>query len=211
MRIPWLAHIAVTKSYTVPWPDATTATFVNLDRFVNRYAGAVGVKNGFTSVAGNCVAAAATRGGKTLIVVALNGPRIYDAASQLMDAGFATATIGSWRPDPLPSVQQDPATRVDTGRSLNDTYTPATATAKHGGHSPTKIFLVVLVLAYAARFMQIKRRKVRRRRSMRARRRARIEVTRRQIEARYSQRMSTPRALPLRETEERRSRASSYR
>ena len=207
LRIPWLAHIAVTKSYTVPWPDA----FVNLDRFVNRYAGAVGVKNGFTSVAGNCVAAAATRGGKTLIVVALNGPRVYDAASQLMDAGFATATLGSWRPDPLPSVQQDPATRVDTGRSLNDTYTPATATAKHGGHSPTKIFLVVLVLAYAARFMQIKRRKVRRRRAMRARRRARIEVTRRQIEARYSQRMSTPRALPLRETEERRSRTSSYR
>src|SRR5438270_2434736 len=95
LKIPWLAHVAVTKSYTVPWPDNTTATFVNLDRFVNRFPGAVGVKNGFTSVAGNCVAAAATRGGKTLIVVALNGPRVYDAASQLMDAGFATATLGS--------------------------------------------------------------------------------------------------------------------
>ena len=59
--------------------------------------------------------------------------------------------------------------------------------------------------------MQIKRRKVRRRRAMRARRRARIEVTRRQIDARYSQRMSTPRVLSLRETEPRRSRASSYR
>jgi len=211
LKIPWLAHVAVTKSYTVPWPDNTTATFVNLDRFVNRYPGAVGVKNGFTSVAGNCVAAAATRGGKTLIVVALNGPRIYDTASQLMDAGFATATIGSWRPDPLPSVQELPATRVDTGRSLNDAYTPATATPKHGGHSLTKIFLAVLVLAYVARVMQIKRRKRRRRRAMRARRRARIEVTRRQIDARYSQRMSTPRVLSLRETEPRRSRASSYR
>ena len=84
----------------------TTATFANLDRFVTRYPGAVGVKNGYTSVAGNCVAAAATRDGKTLIVVALNGPRIYDTASQLMDAGFATATIGTWHPDPLPSVAE---------------------------------------------------------------------------------------------------------
>jgi len=211
LKIPWLAHVAVTKSYTVPWPEGTTATFVNLDRFVNRYPGAVGVKNGYTSVAGNCVAAAATRGGKTLIVVALNGPRIYDAASRLMDAGFATATIGTWLPDPLPLAQQDPAARADTGRSLNDRYVPATATSKRGGHSLTKIFLFVLVLAYSARYAQIKRRKVRRRRAMRARRHARIEVTRRQIEARYSQRMSTPRALQLRETEEPRSRASSYR
>src|SRR5437899_6388036 len=45
LKIPWLAHVAVTKKFDVPWPEGTTATFANLDRFVNRYPGAVGVKN----------------------------------------------------------------------------------------------------------------------------------------------------------------------
>jgi hypothetical protein len=67
------------------------------------------------------------------------------------------------------------------------------------------------VIAYVARVLQIKRRKVLRRRAMRARRRARIEVTRRQIDARYSQRVSAPRALSLRDEGSRRERASTYR
>lgn len=215
LKIPWLAHVAVTKKFEVPWPESTTATFVNLDRFVNRYPGAVGVKNGYTSVAGNCLAAAATRGGKTLIVVALNGPHIYDTASQLMDAGFATAAIGTWHPDPLPSAAEAVSPSADVVRSLKDetasTVPAATTTAKPHGHSVFKIFVFLLVLAYVARVMQIRRRRIRRRRAMRDRRRARIEITRRQIEARYSQRMSPTRTLDLRDTEERRPRTSSYR
>ena len=213
LKIPWLAHIAVTTKFDVPWPEGTTATFVNLDRFVTRYPGAVGVKNGYTSIAGNCVAAAATRNGKTLIVVALNGPRIYDTASQLMDAGFATATIGTWRPDPLPTVVDQVTPSVSVGRSVRDeaaTASTSTAKAKAHGHSLFKIFAYLLVIAYVARVLQIRRRKILRRRAVRERRRARIEVTRRQIEARYSQRMSTPRTLDLRDTDERRSRASSF-
>src|SRR5438874_8899218 len=82
LKIPWLAHVAVTKDYSMPWPDGTTATIGNLDRFVNVYPGAVGVKNGYTSAAGNCVAAAATHGGKTLIVVVLNASHVYDTAAR---------------------------------------------------------------------------------------------------------------------------------
>ena len=212
LKIPWLAHVAVTKEFEVPWPENTTATFVNLDRFVNQYPGAVGVKNGFTSVAGNCVAAAATRNGKTLIVVALNGPHIYDTASQLMDAGFATATVGSWHPDPLPSAAEAVSPSVDMMRSLKDeTATVATTTTvKRHGHSVFKIFVFLLVVAYVARVLQIRRRRILRRRAMRARQRARIEVTRQQIEARYSQRMSPTRTLDLRDPEPR-SRTSTYR
>src|SRR5439155_1503399 len=73
------------------------------------------------------------------------------------------------------------------------TRTATTTTAKPHGHSLLKIFVVFLVIAYVARVLQIKRRRMLRRRAMRARRRARIETTRRQIDARYSQRMSTPR------------------
>jgi len=211
LRIPWLAHVAVTKEFDVPWPENTTATFANLDRFVTRYPGAVGVKNGYTSIAGNCVAAAATRNGKTLIVVALNGPHIYDTASRLMDAGFATATIGTWHPDPLPSVAEVVTPSPNISALKDDSVTTAVAAStKPHGHSLFKIFVSLLALTYVARVLQIKRRRMLRRRAMRRRRRARIEVTRRQIEARYSQRMSTPRVLDLRESEERRSRASSY-
>src|SRR5258708_30679446 len=41
LKIPWLAHVAVTKSYSMPWPHGTTATLRNLDRFLHLYPGAV--------------------------------------------------------------------------------------------------------------------------------------------------------------------------
>jgi D-alanyl-D-alanine carboxypeptidase len=206
LKIPWLAHVAVTKDYSMAWPDGTTARIGNLDRFVNAYPGAVGVKNGYTSVAGNCVAAAATHGGKTLIVVVLNASHVYDTAARLMDAGFATSTIATWQPDPLPVVV--PAS-VDSIRSRAVAKTKDVVKVKHGGGSLLPLSIVVIVVLYGARVVQIKRRRIRR---LRARRRARIEATRAHIEDRYAKRMSTPRALSLRETTDpRRSRASSYR
>src|SRR5205807_7700314 len=56
-------------------------------------------------------------------------------------------------------------------------------------HPLFKIFIVFLVIAYVARVLQIRRRKILRRRALRERQRARIETTRRQIDDRYSQRM----------------------
>jgi D-alanyl-D-alanine carboxypeptidase len=208
LKIPWLAHVAMTKNYSIPWPDGTTARLGNLDRFVNAYPGAVGVKNGYTSAAGNCVAAAATHGGKTLIVVVLNASHVYDSAARLMDAGFATSTIATWEPDHLPVVEPS---SVDSLRTRAAAKTREVATVKHsgGGHSIIPLMIVLILTIYGSRVVQIRRRRIRRRR---ARRRARIEVTRAHIEARYARPMSTPRALPLREPDEpRRTRASSHR
>ena len=212
LRIPWLAHVAVTKNYSLPWPDGTTARFGNLDRFVNAYPGAVGVKNGYTSLAGNCVAAAATHGGKTLIVVVLNASHVYDSAARLMDAGFATSTISTWEPDHLPVVEPvvEPSS-VDSLRTRAAAKTREVATVKQtgGGRSIIPFIIVLIVAVYGARVLQIRRRRIRRRR---ARRRARLEATRAHIDARYSKRMSTPRALSLREPDEpRHTRTSSYR
>jgi len=206
LKIPWLAHVAVTKTYSMPWPDGTTATIGNLDRFVTSYPGAVGVKNGYTSVAGNCVAAAATQGGKTLVVVVLNAKHVYETAARLMNAGFATATITTWEPDHLPVTV--PASE-DSIRARVTAKTREVAQTKRGGHSVLPYIIVLILLAYGARVTQIKRRRIRRRR---ARRRARLEATRAQIEQRYAKRVSAPRALPLRESADpRRSSASSYR
>jgi D-alanyl-D-alanine carboxypeptidase len=207
LKIPWLAHVAVTKDYSIPWPDGTTARLGNLDRFVNAYPGAVGVKNGYTSVAGNCVAAAATHRGKTLIVVVLNASHVYDSAARLMDAGFATSTIATWEPDHLPV--EAPA-GVDSAPARAAAKTEEVATVKHGGgHSTIQIIIILMLVAYGARVTQIRRRRIRR---TRARRRARIEATRANIEARYAKPVGTPRALPLRERDESpRTSGSSYR
>jgi len=122
-----------------------------------------------------------------------------------MDAGFATAKIGTWAPSPLPKQVTATVAAVGSSYAKNNEVDPV----KHGGGSKLPLVIAILVLAYCARVVQIKRRRVRRRR---ARRRARIEATRAHIEHRYAKQMSTPRALPLRErSEPRRSRASSYR
>ncbi|MGP3984937.1 D-alanyl-D-alanine carboxypeptidase family protein [Streptomyces sp. KR80] len=60
------------------------------------YAGLIGVKNGYTSHAGNTLVVAARRGGRTLVVTVMN-PRsgmpnaVYREAGSLLDWGFASA------------------------------------------------------------------------------------------------------------------------
>jgi serine-type D-Ala-D-Ala carboxypeptidase (penicillin-binding protein 5/6) len=52
--------------------------------------GADGVKMGWTTVAGHCLVASATRHGRTIIAVLLDDPHVYAGAKRLLDLGFAT-------------------------------------------------------------------------------------------------------------------------
>ncbi|MFH8404128.1 D-alanyl-D-alanine carboxypeptidase family protein [Streptomyces sp. NPDC018019] len=66
-----------------------------------RYPGIVGVKNGYTSNAGNTLIAAARRGGRTLLVTVLGpqsgaGNAVYHEAGSLLDWGFKA--VGKARP-----------------------------------------------------------------------------------------------------------------
>ncbi|MFD7696229.1 D-alanyl-D-alanine carboxypeptidase family protein [Streptomyces sp. NPDC059805] len=86
---------------------------------VARYPGAIGVKNGYTTEAGNTLIAAARRGGRTLVVTVLNprargGHPVYEEAAALLDWGFGAAghvePVGSLdgrraRPGPGPSTE----------------------------------------------------------------------------------------------------------
>src|SRR5262245_27468419 len=79
-------------------------------RFMREYKSAVGIKTGFTDDAGHCLAAAATRGGRTLIAIVLDSPNPPVDAAQLMNWGFgpgrATTTeqvLPAYMP--TPSVQ----------------------------------------------------------------------------------------------------------
>ncbi|HYY45825.1 MAG TPA: D-alanyl-D-alanine carboxypeptidase, partial [Candidatus Angelobacter sp.] len=61
----------------------------NLNELIRTYAGATGLKTGWTGHAGGCLIATATRGGRHLLVVVLGSPRVFAEAATLLDYGFA--------------------------------------------------------------------------------------------------------------------------
>jgi D-alanyl-D-alanine carboxypeptidase len=76
----------------VPWsPPTYEKIYVNHNLLVGTYPGANGVKTGYTSKAGHCLVASATRNGRTLIAVVLDAPNMYVDAKRLLDLGFRNA------------------------------------------------------------------------------------------------------------------------
>lgn len=100
---PDFAHFAATKQTELPeegGPDAFG--IVNTNRLlvgshgVKPYDGLIGVKNGYTTHAGNTLIAAARRDGRTLLVTVMNpqsGSRnaVYEETRALLDWGFEAA------------------------------------------------------------------------------------------------------------------------
>ena len=62
---------------------------INIDRLLSTYPGAIGIKPGYTGAAGYCLAAAATRNGRTILVVVLGSTQHFTDARTLLDFGFA--------------------------------------------------------------------------------------------------------------------------
>lgn len=92
-------------------PDKARIEIVNKNKLLRDYAGALGVKNGYTTRAGASFVGAAERDGRRLIVTMMQSdPKIFDEAVKLLDWGFANA-------------------RVDAVGSLNATPTAAGAGA----------------------------------------------------------------------------------
>jgi hypothetical protein len=69
-------------------PSGRRHTLTARSRFLLGYRGAVGVKTGLTDDAGHCLAAAATRHGRTLIAIVLDSPDTAADAGQMLDWGF---------------------------------------------------------------------------------------------------------------------------
>jgi D-alanyl-D-alanine carboxypeptidase len=61
---------------------------INIDRLLSTYPGAIGIKPGYTGAAGYCLAAAATRNGRTILVVVLGSTQHFTDATTLLDFGF---------------------------------------------------------------------------------------------------------------------------
>ena len=81
--------IVGTRLKRVPWsPPFASKIYVNKNLMLTRYPGATGVKTGFTTRAGHCLVASATRGGRSLIAVVLASKDMYGDATKLLDLGF---------------------------------------------------------------------------------------------------------------------------
>lgn len=110
-----------TRSVRFPAGGGKTVPLENTDRLLSGtngvapYPGMIGVKNGYTSNAGNTFAGAATRAGRTLVVTVLHPGgghnAVYEETAALLDWGFAQGSsaraVGT-----LPEALSEGGTRV---------------------------------------------------------------------------------------------------
>ncbi|MCX5388900.1 D-alanyl-D-alanine carboxypeptidase family protein [Streptomyces sp. NBC_00094] len=108
---------------------------------VARYPGLLGIKNGYTTNAGNTLISAARRGGRTLVVSVMNpqgggGLTVYEEARSLLDWGFEAAgrvqPVGSL----LPGRTQGAAEAGGRARSAGRDGDVAVAAAGAAGRAP---------------------------------------------------------------------------
>lgn len=104
LAIPAIREIASMHQYRFTAPDGVVHEIDNLDRGLQTYPGAIGIKTGYTKAAGNTYMAAASRDGRTMIAVVLQSPDIYRSAGDLLDLGFATPMAQESSVDQLPAV-----------------------------------------------------------------------------------------------------------
>ena len=87
MSLPEFSRIVTTATWTAV--GKRSLSMRNGNRFLTTYAGADGVKTGYTEQAGRTLAASAERDGHRLIVVLLDAPDRFLDAARLLDWAFA--------------------------------------------------------------------------------------------------------------------------
>jgi len=97
LRHPNLARIVRSPTAVLPLPIRGGKLWLSgHDPLLEaHYAGADGIKTGFTDAAGSCFVGAAHRDGHRLIVVLLHSPNMAAQAQRLLDNGFAALKRGS--------------------------------------------------------------------------------------------------------------------
>lgn len=76
------------KSYKIESDGYETRYISNKNKMLNMYDGAIGVKTGYTKVAGRCLVSAAERDGVTAISVVLNEPNMWEKSISNLDYAF---------------------------------------------------------------------------------------------------------------------------
>jgi hypothetical protein len=112
LRVPVLANIVKELSYHFVDPTGQAHWLSSANyTFLYDQPGAIGVKTGFTDAAGYCVMGAATRHGRTMLAVVMDGYSPNQTAMDLVDAGFATPVADEPATDrlPPPALPEPPA------------------------------------------------------------------------------------------------------
>ena len=92
LRNPRFRQIVRTRIVHVPWSKPTyEKVYVNKNPLLGHFRGADGVKTGWTTLAGHCLVASATRGGRMIVAVVLDDPVAPTDVRRLLDLGFRTA------------------------------------------------------------------------------------------------------------------------
>ena len=86
LKEPLLAEAVAAAEYQPAWARGPIA---NLNLLLSDYPGAVGVKTGFTDLAGQTIVAAADRDGRRLITSVLHSEDLYVDAAALLNWAFA--------------------------------------------------------------------------------------------------------------------------
>lgn len=79
-------------------------TFTNKNKLLSLYDGCIGMKTGYTELAGRTLVSAATRDGMTLICVTLDAPDDWNDHSALFDYGFEQYTMLEVTPELAPTA-----------------------------------------------------------------------------------------------------------
>jgi serine-type D-Ala-D-Ala carboxypeptidase (penicillin-binding protein 5/6) len=99
LSIPTFARIVNTDRFVLRERAGRVRVLWNINLFRGQYFGAMGVKTGFTTRAGQCLIAAARRGGRTLIAVVLGESAAthwqdaFGDAARLLDYGFESRVM----------------------------------------------------------------------------------------------------------------------
>ena len=137
---PDLLAIIQTKHYEFAGGDGIGHELNNQDPFLSIYEGAVGLKTGATDKAGRTFVGAATRNGRTMLVVLFDGVDPILSAETFLDQGFATPVAAEPTTDVLPKVVADAAVSVPTTTpSSEQPAAAASGTAAPGGGSRSQL------------------------------------------------------------------------
>lgn len=134
LRNPDFARYCATAEASFPGGGGWSYGIRNTNRLltgadgVEAYPGLIGIKNGYTSEAGNTLVAAARRGARTLVVTVMHpqtggGFAVYEEARSLLDWGFAAAG----RVDPVGSLDALRETPVPHGPHASPAASPVSA------------------------------------------------------------------------------------
>ena len=96
LRNPRFRQIVRKRIAHVRWSAPTyEKVYMNKNALLGSYRGADGVKTGWTTLAGHCLVASATRGGSSAIVVVLHDGNMYGDSRRLLDFGLRQGRTAS--------------------------------------------------------------------------------------------------------------------